>query len=195
MERRAGHGADRAGSIVVSAARTAPITIPAVMADGRLVPIEKMEAHRSGQLHLAVSVFVFDENGRLLVQRRAASKYHCGGLWANTCCTHPHWDEIPSAAAPRRLREELGVAGVDLVERRTIDYRADVGGGLVEHERVTFYEGRVEADELTFDLDPAEVDAVDWWDASRLADALAREPEMLTPWFRIYLERFPGLAI
>ena len=170
------------------------ITIPAVMPDGTLVPIEKMAAHRSGQLHLAVSVFVFDPNGRLLVQRRAASKYHCGGLWANTCCTHPHWSESPASAAPRRLREELGLVGVELRERRTIDYRAEVGDGLVEHERVTFYDAVVEPDALRVDLDPSEVDEVEWWDNARRRATLANAPETLAPWFRIYLERFPDLA-
>ena len=69
-----------------------PILIPAILPDGRLVPMEKMEAHRKGQLHLAVSVFVF-AGPRLLIQRRAGSKYHCAGQWANTCCTHPDFAE------------------------------------------------------------------------------------------------------
>ena len=68
------------------------IIIPAIAEDGTLYPVEKMAAHRAGQQHLAISVFVFSQN-RLLLQQRAASKYHCPGKWANTCCTHPHWGE------------------------------------------------------------------------------------------------------
>ena len=171
------------------------VMIPAVMEDGRLEPIEKMEAHRRGQLHLAVSVFLFDPGGRLLVQRRAASKYHCPGQWANTCCTHPHWGESPGPAARRRTDEELGIGEVPLEERRTIDYRADVGGGLIEHERVTMYRGTVDPGALRFALNPKEVDAVDWLAPDALAWRLSNDPLSLAPWFRIYLERFPGLAI
>ena len=171
------------------------ITIPAVMDDGSLAPIEKMEAHRRGQLHLAVSVFLFDGDGRLLIQRRAATKYHCPGQWANTCCTHPHWGEAPANAARRRLGEELGIRDVALEERRTVDYRADVGGGLTEHERVTMYRRTVDPAALRFELDPDEVDAVDWLSTGQLAERLRTHPETLTPWFRIYLERFPELEV
>lgn len=164
------------------------ILIPAVRPDGTLEPIEKMEAHRTGRLHLAVSVFVHDAQGRLLIQRRAASKYHCPGQWANTACTHPHWGEPPADAAHRRLREELGFEA-PLTERRTVDYRADVGGGLVEHERVTLYTARLGAAPL-IRPNPAEVDATRWVDAAALAAMLENGPDALTPWFRIYLARF-----
>ena len=78
------------------------ITIPAIAADESLYPIEKIEAHRLGVLHQAVSIFVFC-GADLLVQRRAAGKYHCGGLWANSCCSHPHWGETLQDCAERRL--------------------------------------------------------------------------------------------
>ena len=171
------------------------ITIPAVLDDGSLAPIEKMEAHRRGQLHLAVSVFLFDPSRRLLVQRRAASKYHCPGQWANTCCTHPHWGETPEAAAARRMDEELGIGELALEKRRTVDYRADVGNGLVEHERVTMFTRTIDPEALRFDLNPDEVDAIDWLSTEELAERLVERPETLTPWFRIYLERFPDLAV
>ena len=179
----------------VGVAKPNPIMIPAVMEDDRLEPIEKLEAHKLGQLHLAISVFLFDPDGRLLIQRRAASKYHCPGQWANTCCTHPHWGEPLAHAARRRLNEELGIGDVPIEERRTIDYRADVGGGLTEHERVTIYTGTVEPSALRFDLNSDEVDAVDWLTIDALTARLQGEPETLTPWFRIYLERFPGLEL
>ena len=83
-------------------------TIPAWV-DGRLVPVDKLEVHRRGLRHPAVSVFLLDGE-RTLIQRRALGKYHTPGLWANACCTHPRWGEEPAACALRRLREELGVA-------------------------------------------------------------------------------------
>ena len=105
-----------------------PDMIPAWV-EGGLVPVEKIEVHRRGLLHKAVSVFVLCGEA-VLIQRRALGKYHTPGLWANTCCTHPHWGEAPEACAHRRLRQELGLEGLDLEHRDQVTYRADVGGGL-----------------------------------------------------------------
>jgi isopentenyl-diphosphate Delta-isomerase len=170
-----------------------PILIPAILPDGRLVPMEKMEAHRKGQLHLAVSVFVF-AGARLLIQRRASSKYHCAGQWANTCCTHPAFGESPDDAAQRRLMEELGFA-VPLVHRRVVEYRAEVGNGLVEHERVHMFIGEADPNRIVVFPDPEEVEETRWIDAANLRAEIAGEPEAFTPWFRIYLERFPELRL
>ena len=106
--------------------------------DGRLVPVDKLEVHRRDLPHPAVSVFVLDGE-RTLLQRRAAGKYHSGGLWANACCTHPRWGEAAEACAARRLREELGIEGVELRWRGRVDYRAAVGGGMRENERVEVF--------------------------------------------------------
>jgi isopentenyl-diphosphate Delta-isomerase len=100
--------------------------------DGRLQPFGKLEAHRRGLRHKAVSVFVM-EGARVLIQKRAAGKYHTPGLWANTCCTHPRWDEEPATCAVRRLREELGITGLYPNHAGRVEYRADVGQGLTEH--------------------------------------------------------------
>jgi isopentenyl-diphosphate delta-isomerase len=121
------------------------IIIPAIADDGTLFPIEKMEAHRIAQQHLAISVFVFSGT-KLLIQQRAKGKYHCPGRWANTCCSHPHWQESVEDAARRRVDEELGFT-VPLSKTAVIDYKADVGGGLTENERVHVFKG--EADETT----------------------------------------------
>lgn len=164
------------------------ITIPAIAADGSLYPIEKLEAHRRGVLHLAVSVFLVSD-GKLLIQRRAAGKYHCGGLWANTVCSHPHWDEPPAAAARRRLREELGIGDVELVFSGELSYRAEVGGGLVENEHVHLFYGSVAGARLVAAPDPAEVSETRWATHGELAAAAAVAPESLAPWFRIYLEK------
>lgn len=166
-----------------------PAIIPAISKDGGLYPIEKMQAHRDGLLHLAVSVFVFDGD-RLLIQRRAMTKYHCPGQWANTCCTHPHWDEALEDCAERRLGEELGFT-LPLIRHATVEYRADVGGGLEEHERVTLFSG--EADRAALRPSPAEdeVSELRWVTAEELRQAMCARPQDYTPWFRIYLDRFP----
>src|SRR5262245_60925262 len=117
--------------------------IPAIARDGTLFAVGKMDAHRRGQKHLAVSVFVFAGDA-MLIQRRADGKYHCGGLWANTCCTHPHWGETTSDCAHRRLVEELGLK-LPLFLRSVVEYRADVGSGLVENERVHVFRGDLPA--------------------------------------------------
>ena len=167
-----------------------PITIPAIGPDGALFPVEKMAAHRQGQLHLAISVFLLDGD-RLLIQRRAVGKYHCGGLWANTVCSHPHWGETAPDAAHRRLGEELGAAA-PLTPTGVFQYRADVGGGLIEHERVHMYRGAVDRRRLSLDPDPREVAETRWIDRDALAAEMDADPGRFTPWFRIYARRWPA---
>ena len=87
--------------------------IPAWL-DGNLTPVDKLEVHRRGLRHPAVSVFVMD-GSRTLLQRRALGKYHTPGLWANACCTHPHWGEAALDCAARRLYQELGLTGLCLL--------------------------------------------------------------------------------
>src|SRR5262245_41323854 len=77
--------------------------------DKKIGTIDKLDAHRRGLLHRAFSVIVTDNKGRLLLQKRAAAKYHSGGLWTNSCCGHPRPGEAVRAAARRRLREEMGI--------------------------------------------------------------------------------------
>ena len=79
--------------------------------DGTLTPVDKREVHARGLRHKAIAVFVI-AGTQLLIQRRAAGKPHGAGLWANTCCTHPHWGEDTAACTVRRLREELGITGL-----------------------------------------------------------------------------------
>ncbi|MEM8787829.1 MAG: isopentenyl-diphosphate Delta-isomerase [Pseudomonadota bacterium] len=151
--------------------------------DDRLTPVDKLEVHRRGLRHPAISVFVIDGD-RTLLQRRALGKYHTPGLWANACCTHPHWGEPPAACAVRRLREELGITGVRLREGPEIEYRAAVGDGLTEHECVTVFtvHGRP-----TVEPNPAEVMATQWIRLSHLQDEIAQTPDRFTPWLKIYL--------
>ena len=160
--------------------------IPAFL-DGKLVPVEKLEVHRRGLRHLAISVFVMRGHD-LLLQRRAAGKYHTPGLWTNTCCTHPHWGEDPVACAERRLREELGISGLQPRLRDTIEYRADVGNGLTEHELVDILLADAPED-LAVTPNPDEVGAVRWIGLHELDSELQRWPERFTPWMRIYMAR------
>ncbi|MDX2258559.1 MAG: isopentenyl-diphosphate Delta-isomerase [Hyphomicrobiaceae bacterium] len=170
------------------------IIIPAIASDGTLYPVGKLEAHRLGLLHVAISVFVFDRDGRLLIQRRAAGKYHSGGQWANTCCSHPDWGEDIAASAHRRMREELGLE-TSLSQTRTIEYRADVGAALIEHERVHVFRGSIDASAVHLDLDPAEVSETAWIVPADLMRQARVAPEALTPWLRIYLERWSELGL
>ncbi|QDC11516.1 isopentenyl-diphosphate Delta-isomerase [Oceanicola sp. D3] len=158
--------------------------------EGQLQPVEKLAAHRQGLRHKAVSVFVFDGE-RLLIQQRAAEKYHTPGLWANTCCTHPHWGEDDAKCAERRLGEELGLHGVALEPVGEVEYRADVGGGMVEHEVVAMFRG--EAPGAALQPDSAEVQAVRWLTLEALAGEIAATPERFTPWLRIYMAEHRGV--
>ncbi len=153
--------------------------------DGRLQPLGKLEVHQRGLRHKAVSVFVMD-GLRVLIQQRAAGKYHTPGLWANTCCTHPRWEEEPATCAIRRLREELGITGLYPAFAGRVEYRADVGSVLIEHELVDIFVASAPAD-LPMALNPAEVQAVRWVDLYDLSAEVLRTPERFTPWLRIYL--------
>ncbi|MGR3485407.1 MAG: isopentenyl-diphosphate Delta-isomerase [Paracoccaceae bacterium] len=155
--------------------------------DGRLQPVEKLRAHREGLRHKAVSVFVMS-GARVLIQRRAMGKYHTPGLWANTCCTHPGWDEDAADCAVRRLDEELGIRGLWPAFRDRIEYRAEVGGGLIEHEVVDIFTAQADADTLSISPNPDEVMDTAWVDFYELSAAARRWPDRYTPWLRIYLE-------
>lgn len=153
--------------------------------EGRLAPVEKLEVHQRGLRHMAVSVFVM-AGPMVLIQRRAAAKYHTPGLWANTCCTHPRWGEDAAACAVRRLREELGITGLCPAFADQVEYRADVGNGLTEHEVVDIFLAEATPD-LPLAPDPAEVWETRWVDLYDLAAEVARRPDQYTPWLRIYL--------
>ncbi len=159
--------------------------IPAWL-DGTLTPVDKLEVHRRGLRHPAVSVFVM-AGDRTLLQRRALGKYHTPGLWANACCTHPFWGEDAADCAARRLRQELGLTGMELRPAGRIEYRADVGNGLTEHELVEVFVAETAAD-TPLAPDPAEVMQTSWIDRAALAADIAASPERYTPWLRIYLE-------
>ncbi|WP_195822109.1 isopentenyl-diphosphate delta-isomerase [Roseobacter sp. MH60115] len=160
------------------------IMIPAWV-NGTLTPVEKLEAHVKGLRHKAVSVFVLNGDA-VLMQQRAMGKYHTPGLWANTCCTHPEWDEAPLDCAMRRLDEEIGVTGLAPQHRHHLEYRADVGNGLTEHEVVDVFVAQAPTD-LQVILNPDEVMAVSWMPFETLRAEVDEMPEKFTPWLRIYM--------
>ena len=163
------------------------IMIPAWV-DGDLTPVEKLDVHKRGLRHKAVSVFAMDGD-KVLIQQRAMSKYHTPGLWANTCCTHPEWNESAADCAVRRVREELGMTGLTPVYRDTVEYRADVGGGLIEHEVVDVFV-MPNAGKTPIEPNPDEVMATEWVDLYDLTAQVKRTPERYSPWLRIYLEQY-----
>jgi isopentenyl-diphosphate delta-isomerase len=169
-----------------------PDYIPAWTEDGRYAQVEKLDAHRRGLRHPAVSVFVLDGAGATLLQRRAAGKYHCAGLWANACCTHPFWDEDPAIAANRRMGEELG-ASLPLRHAGQIEYRADVGGGMTEHEVVEMFVAVADPATLVLAPDPAEVSQTRWAPIDALCADARANPHDYAPWLRIYLAEHCGL--
>jgi isopentenyl-diphosphate Delta-isomerase len=158
-----------------------------VDADDRpLGTMGKLEAHRQGVRHRALSVIVRDRDNRLLLQRRAFGKYHSGGLWTNTCCSHPRPGEDTADAAARRLAEEMGFA-CPLTLLFSTHYRADVSNGLIEDELVHVFGGRFDG---TPDPDPAEVAEWCWKGADELARDMDQRPELYTVWFRKYRQQF-----
>lgn len=156
-----------------------PDVILVDQADRPVGRMEKQEAHRKGLLHRAFSVFLLD-GSKLLIQRRALDKYHCGGLWSNTCCSHPAPGEPVLSAAERRLDEELGIKNARLRELDTFLYRAAFPNGLTEHELdhvlLGEYSGPVRPD-------PREIAQVRWIDLEELQRDLQAFPQRYTPWF------------
>ena len=137
----------------------------------------KMEAHRRGLLHRAFSVVLENERGEVLMQRRAAIKYHSPGLWSNACCGHPRPGEDTRAAAQRRLAEELGV-DVELHEVGVFSYRAQIGD-LVENEIDHVFVGRLS--QLP-QPDPDEVSETRWVAPDALDASMRDRPEDFTAW-------------
>jgi isopentenyl-diphosphate Delta-isomerase len=144
----------------------------------------KTAVHRKGVLHRAFSIFIVDDKGRILLQRRAREKYHSGGLLANSCCGHPRPGETTQAAARRRLTEELGIEA-PLTFGFFSRYQAELGGGMQENEFVYVYFGPLTAQP---NPDPAEVSDVEFASAEEIARRIAREPDAFVYWLRHYFE-------
>lgn len=145
--------------------------------------MEKMEAHQRGELHRAFSVFIFNTKGELLLQRRAQSKYHSGGLWTNTCCSHPSPGETIPDAANRRLQEEMGMR-CDMDFAFSFIYRAELDGGLTEHE---FDHVMLGYSDVVPQLNPDEADEYRYTSLEKLEEEINVNPNFFTAWFKIAL--------
>lgn len=154
--------------------------------------MDKLEAHRRPTRHLAFSVVLTDDAGRVLLQRRAMGKYHFAGRWSNSCCSHPRPGEPVAEAGRRRVREELGVDCGPLTVHGARWYVArDPVSGLAEHEYDVVLLGPAGAPQ-DHDPDPAEVDGVDLVAPDALRAVLADAPERYTPWLPLVLDVAAG---
>ena len=154
--------------------------------DQKLGLMEKQQAHVAGLLHRAFSVFVFNSRGELMIQQRAASKYHSPTLWTNTCCSHPRDNETYEQAAHRRLEEEMGF-DCELEYKFNFIYKAHLENDLIEHELDHVFIG-------TFDnepkLNPDEVMAYRWVELDDLKKDMEKNPQNYTAWFKIIFEHY-----
>ena len=143
--------------------------------------MKKMAAHDGPHLHRAFSVFLFNGNGEMLLQQRAASKYHSPLLWTNTCCSHPRQGESVIEAATRRLQEEMGMQ-CELKEIFTFIYMAEVGNGLTEHEFDHVLIGT--SDDIP-QINPEEVESYKYLFINDIKQQMSEHPEWFTEWFKI----------
>ncbi|GIV37808.1 MAG: isopentenyl-diphosphate Delta-isomerase [Cyclobacteriaceae bacterium] len=145
--------------------------------------MEKLEAHRQGLLHRAFSVVILNSKGELLLQKRAPHKYHCAGLWSNTCCSHPRPCESTAEAARRRLKEEMGI---DLEPRFVYSfiYKANLDNHLTEHEVDHVFTGRFDG---IPEANPAEVAAWRFVSLNSMYAEVIHNPERFTPWLRLMI--------
>ncbi|WBV60507.1 isopentenyl-diphosphate Delta-isomerase [Chryseobacterium camelliae] len=148
--------------------------------------MEKQQAHINGLLHRAFSVFLFNDKGEMLLQKRASEKYHSPNQWTNAVCSHPRNGETYLEGAKRRVKEELGIE-VDLSEKFHFIYKADVGGNLWEHELDHVFTGFYNSD---FALNKEEVEEVRYISMEDLDKEIAENPGAFTEWFKIILEEY-----
>ncbi len=139
---------------------------------------EKLAVHQRGELHRCFSIFVFNDNRQVLMQKRARTKYHSGGLWTNTCCGHPRDGEKTDAAAHRRLYEEMGFE-CEMTEMLTFIYRAELDKGLIEHEFDHVFVGQYDGPVTP---NPEEADGYMWSPVEEVRKELTAAPERFTVW-------------
>ena len=148
--------------------------------------MDKMQAHENGILHRAFSVFLFNEQGEILLQKRAASKYHSPNQWTNAVCSHPRNEETYLNAAQRRMQEELGIEA-EITPKFNFIYKADVGQDLWEHELDHVFTGTYEGE---FKLNNEEVAEVKYVSMEELELEMTETPEHFTEWFKIILKEY-----
>ncbi len=153
--------------------------------DNEIGSAEKMEAHRNGgKKHRAFSVVIFNDKGETMLQQRAMEKYHCGGMWTNTCCSHPRIGENTKDAAHRRLFEEMGF-DTELKEIFAFNYTAKVNNELTENEYDHVFIGQYNQNP---NINEDEVMDWRWIDKNSLNTEMIKHPKMYTEWFKIIWE-------
>ena len=154
--------------------------------DEAIGSMPKMEAHEKAVLHRAFSVFILNDKNEVMLQQRAAHKYHSPLLWTNTCCSHQRLGESNIQAGTRRLQEEMGFTA-PLKELFHFIYKAPFDNGLTEHEldhvMIGYYPG-----EPT--INPEEVEHWKWLSIDAIHDSIAQSPEEYTVWFKIIFKEF-----
>jgi isopentenyl-diphosphate delta-isomerase len=146
----------------------------------------KLEAHEKAVLHRAFSVFILNDKNELMLQQRAAHKYHSPLLWTNTCCSHQRENETNIGAGNRRLFEEMGF-NTELKELFSFIYKAPFDNGLTEHEldhvMIGYYNGEPV-------INPDEVESWKWLDIDEVRKDMEENPENYTAWFKIIFDKF-----
>ncbi len=153
--------------------------------DNEIGVMEKMQAHEEGLLHRAFSIFIFNEKEELLLQQRALSKYHSGGLWTNTCCSHPRPNETIKDAAHRRLFEEMGIS-CELNIKTNFIYKTPFENGLTEHELDYVLIGTTNQKPM---INKEEVESYQWKSMNDIKKELMSETDKYTSWFKIAMEK------
>lgn len=148
--------------------------------------MDKLEAHQKGLLHRAFSIFIFNNAGQLLLQRRAKDKYHSPGLWTNTCCSHPRPEESTLDAAKRRLKEEMGIE-TSLEKKFDFIYRAQLDNDLIEYEFDHVYTGQFNSNPI---LNLNEVSEYRWVSIHELKNEIEQHPEEYSEWLKIAIGSF-----
>jgi isopentenyl-diphosphate delta-isomerase len=159
--------------------------------DAELGTAEKLAAHAEGALHRAFSVVVFNRAGEMLLQCRAAGKYHSAGLWSNACCGHPRPGEDVRKAARRRLGEEMGI-DCELKPLFHLRYRANLDGGLAENEYDHVFTARYDGEPRP---NPAEVQAWRWVRLEEIRRDVDEEPERYTAWFPLLVDELAAEGV
>ena len=154
--------------------------------DEQIGLMPKLEAHEKAVLHRAFSVFILNRKGELMLQQRAAHKYHSPLLWTNTCCSHQRVGETNLEAGKRRLFEEMGF-DCELKEIFSFIYKAPFDNGLTEHELDHVMIGEYENDPK---LNKEEVNSFKWMTLEEVKKDMELQPEIYTEWFKIIFEKF-----
>ena len=145
----------------------------------------KLEAHQRGAMHRAFSVFIFNNNGELMLQKRADTKYHSGGLWTNTCCSHPRFDKVLEKEAVLRLQEEMGLV-CDLKSVFSFHYQAGLDNDLFENEFDHVFFGFTDMLPV---INPAEVQDWKYIDLQILATDIQKNPAQYTAWLKVCFDK------